>query len=226
MSKFISGHISTRRGSRGVSNALLQQKNNAIAEFNEGVIGLQVWKYLFMCAGVSYPVGWESFFPSSESLRKVGRSKGEMVILSLQKIGSFKLNGLFWGNLGVTFKTDFSSNGFSLNQYLQMGMGIEEGVYIGNPSGVMLGEKAEVQKKAILDQGDAFIPFVGLQIIPEAVHRVLFDRFLNPNHVVRCNCPIKNNVLVGGGDSSIRIVDSGIHYSKVSLGCMKRVFIE
>lgn len=216
----------TKKGSNGISNVLLQQKEDAMNEFKSGVIGPKVWKYLLVHTGVSLPLGWESFLPSSESLQNVERSEGEMVILSLQKVGRSKLNGFFWGNLGITFKTDFSSNGFSLNQYLQMGMGVEEGVYVGNPSGFMLGEKPTLQKQAVLDKGDSFVPFVGLQVIPEAVHRVLFDRFLNPNHVVRCNCPIKNSVLVGGGDSSIRIVDSGIPSSKIALGCMRRVFVE
>ena len=215
------------RGSKYVSNIMLQKKESAIYEFQNGIIGPKVWQYLFSKAGISIPVGWFSTIPSTESLERIERSEGEMVIICINKIERIKVNGFFWGNLGVSFnfKQNFSTstNGLSVNvnQYLQRGFGVENGVYVGNPSGIFLGN-VEAQKES-LDHDS--IPLVGLQIVPEVVHYVLFGKFLNPNHFVRCHCFFKNNVFVGGGDKAIRIVDSGIHPTRIALGSMRRVYV-
>ncbi len=224
MPNFARHASATRKGSAHVSNIALQQKENAIEEFQSGVIGPKVWQYLFSQAGISVPFGWFSTVPSSESLKKVERSAEEMTILAVGCVNRFKIDGFFWGNLGISFKQNFLTNGFSPNQYLQKGFGVEDGIYVGNPNGISLGDHPEIQKTSL--GPDSFVPFVGLQMIPEAVHRVLFDKFLNPNHVVRCHCVLKNTVLVGGGDKEIRIVQSGIHASRIALGSMRRVFIE
>ena len=219
------GRHATKKGSVGVSNIVLQKKEDAIEEFKNGIIGPKTWNYLFLESGFSVPMGWASTVPSMESLKGVERSKGEMVILGINKINKFKIDGFFWGNLGVAFKHDLSDN-FSSNQYLQRGLGVEDGVYVGNPNGILLGDHLEIQKTSL--QPDSFIPFMGLQMIPEAVHYILFDKFLNPNHMVRCHCALnlKKHVLVGGGDKAIRIVESGVPAKKIALGSMRRVYVE
>lgn len=219
------GRHATRKGSSGISNIVLQKKEDAIDEFQSGVIGPKVWSYLFLESGFSVPTGWTSLIPSTESLKNIEHAKEEMVILGINKINRFKIDGFFWGNLGVAFKHDLSEN-FSSGQYLQKGLGIEEGVYVGNPNGISLGDNLKTQKTSL--GPNSFIPFMGLQMIPEAVHYILFDKFLNPNHMVRCHCALnlKKSVLVGGGDKAIRIIESGVSSKRIALGCMRRVFVE
>ncbi|MFA7201511.1 MAG: hypothetical protein WC099_00680 [Candidatus Paceibacterota bacterium] len=208
---------------KNCTQKVLQLKKKAQLEFKEGIIGPHTWELLFLQAEISIPDNFLSTIPSTESLKNVKRSSEEMVLIGLNKVGSVQINGLFWEKLGVSFKNDLTSNDFDFNKFLQVGFCVEEGVYIAKPSGVSLGKKPLEQKQDL--EEDSFVPFMGLQIIPEAVHKNLFDKFLNRNHMVRCNSVYKNTVLVGGGDHVIRLADTGIHPSRVSLGMAKRVYV-
>lgn len=215
----------SKMGSKHVQNAVKKFYDDAVLEFEDGIIGPKVWSFLFAAAGISTGPGWIlKNVPTTDLLKKIPKKEGEIVITTVKSVNNVSVNGLFWGKLEVPFQNNLPMNGISWRRYLQTGFAHERGVFIGNPSGIALGLNHDEQKTC-LGEND-FIPFLGLQIIPEAVHFLLRGEFLNKNHAVKCHSIIGKHVMVGGGDSSLKIYSEGIHPSRIALGKMRKVFIE
>ncbi len=217
----------SKMGSKNVQNAVKKTYEDALREFEDGIIGQDVWSFLFTAAGLPIPPGLvKKTLPHSQDLKGIKRENGEMIITTIGNIkNGISINGLFWGRLGVSFKNNFSIDGPSWRRYLQTGFAHEVGIFVGNPAGVGKGLDLTIHRGTLLGD-DHFVPFSGLQVIPESVHYLLKGEFLNKNHVVLCNDVFRKNVMIGGGDSHLKMYDKGVCPHVVSLGKMRKVFID
>lgn len=198
-----------------------------LKEFQNGIIGKNVWRHILTEAGI-LKKDIDTLLkkiPPTEKLQSIPRNNDEIIGYFPSSINGSFLNIKFWEE---KFKFKFYNNasvcGFSWDEYSQKKLN-SEGVFVVSKEGVGHGEVLSDQIKKL--PNGYVIANTGVQLSINAIGYILGFGFINENRIIRCTCDTLGVSAVGGIQSTKTICvlkdAPALANKRAALGCCKKI---